>query len=174
MLKQGSQFGVKRGAYNVKTHGEARRTGRTRLYQEWQNMRSRCRLSPDNPSYEAYKHVTCCPEWERFESFKKWALANGYTDTLWLDRKNNLLGYTPKNCRWVTEQVSIENRIWSPKRKRQIDAARQKQLVSVLCMDTGNRFESVHAAARDYGCDASNIVRAIKTGYRTAGVKWSY
>jgi hypothetical protein len=174
MHKQGGQLGVKRGVYNVTTHGEARRSGRTRLYQEWQNMWSRCRLSPDNPSYEAYKHVTCCPEWEQYVVFKVWALANGYAETLWLDRKNNALGYTPKNCRWVTEQVSIENRVWTPKRKSQIDNAREKQKVSVVCVGTGTRFLSVHDAAREYGCDASNIIRAIKTGQRTAGVKWSY
>jgi hypothetical protein len=93
-------------------------------------MRSRCRLPIDNPSYEAYKHVTCCPEWAQYAVFKIWALANGYADNLWLDRENNAFGYSPKNCRWVMEQVSVENRVWTPKRKSQIDAAREKQKVS--------------------------------------------
>src|SRR5437762_1628241 len=45
----------------VVRHGEHR----TKLYQAWKNMRRRCCLPPSHESYESYKHVTCCSEWDK-------------------------------------------------------------------------------------------------------------
>ncbi len=42
--------------------------------------------------------------------FFKWAEENGYGEGLQLDRKKGHLGYSPGNCRWVTQLVNRNNR----------------------------------------------------------------
>ena len=83
-----------------------------RLYRIYYGMMSRC----FNPKYEAYKHygfrgITVCDEWNgHFYDFEQWALANGYEDSLTLDRIDNDGNYAPNNCRWVTMKVQSNNR----------------------------------------------------------------
>ncbi|NMA36993.1 MAG: hypothetical protein GX942_01670, partial [Papillibacter sp.] len=49
-------------------------------------------------------------EWQTFEPFYEWAIENGYTDALTIDRKNNDNGYSPDNCQWVSVKKQSENR----------------------------------------------------------------
>lgn len=167
---------TQRGPYNVNSHGEARRFGRSHLYMAWQNMKARCRIKedPSHKNYEAYKHVTLCEAWQTYEPFKRWSLASGYAPALWLDRKSNSRGYSPSNCRWVTLTESVRNRPWTPKRQKQIDAARAKQLVPVIRSTDGKRFRSLHDAARICKTNPSNIRRAIATSGTAGGAQWSY
>lgn len=82
----------------------------TRLYRIWKNMRQRC-SNPNCPAYPAYggRGITVCKEWDDYITFKGWALQNGYSEALTLDRKNNDLGYSPENCRWATVKQQSNN-----------------------------------------------------------------
>lgn len=40
----------------------------------------------------------------------EWALANGYTETNTIDRIDNLKGYEPSNCRFVSYSAQSANR----------------------------------------------------------------
>jgi hypothetical protein len=71
-----------------------------------------------NPNCKAFKKygdvgITVCDEWlgeNGFENFKNWALKNGYTDALTLDRYPNQNGnYEPNNCRWATAKEQTNN-----------------------------------------------------------------
>jgi hypothetical protein len=42
--------------------------------------------------------------------FLGWALENGYSDTLTIDRIDNSRGYEPSNCRWLTLVQQNSNR----------------------------------------------------------------
>ena len=82
-----------------------------RLLSIWKNMNTRCK----NPNYEKYhkyggKGITICKEWEDFQKFRFWALSNGYTNELTLDRINVNGNYEPSNCRFVTSSLQAFNK----------------------------------------------------------------
>ena len=84
----------------------------TRIYAIWSGIKSRCN-NIHNARYMSYggRGITICKEWnESFESFYKWALANGYNESLTIDRINNGGNYEPNNCRWTTNKEQSNNR----------------------------------------------------------------
>ena len=89
------------------THGGSS----TRLYRTWISMKSRC----GNENSPAYKHyggrgITVCGEWESdFRVFRRWAQESGYHDNLTIDRINNDIGYSSRNCRWATMDIQNQN-----------------------------------------------------------------
>ena len=80
---------------------------KTRLYREWRGMFSRC--IDKNKNY-LKNGITVCKEWAAFESFRDWALANGYKDNLTIERKNVYGNYEPDNCCWETMKKQQANR----------------------------------------------------------------
>jgi len=73
-------------------------------------MKDRCKNHRRDGKNRHYfgKGIKVCDEWsESYESFRDWALQNGYQDNLTLDRKDGSKDYCPENCRWadwVTQQ----------------------------------------------------------------------
>ena len=74
-----------------------------RLKNIYTSMYDRC-YNPNNKSYKNYgaKGIKICEEWLTGANFEKWSLANGYKDSLTIDRINPNKDYCPKNCRWIT------------------------------------------------------------------------
>lgn len=84
----------------------------TRIYRIWAAMISRCE-NPNNNRYYVYglKGISVCDEWRNdFMQFYNWAIVNGYSDDLSIDRIDNDKGYCPSNCRWATIKVQMNNR----------------------------------------------------------------
>ena len=92
----------------VKKHGKRYE----RIYNTYCCMKARC-YNENNPSYKYYgaKGVTICDEWQNdFMSFYNWAMDNGYTEELTIDRINPFGNYEPSNCRWITIQEQACNK----------------------------------------------------------------
>lgn len=83
---------------------------RTRLYCIWQGMKQRCLGQGKGSKYYADKGVKYCKNWEHFESFKDWAIVNGYSENLTLDRIDPNGDYEPNNCRWETVKEQNRNK----------------------------------------------------------------
>jgi hypothetical protein len=102
---------AKERTHNVhiaETHGDSK----SRLYITWRNMRVRC-FYPKDKRYSEYggRGITVCDEWKNsFEAFRDWAIANGYSDDLTIDRINVNGNYCPENCRFITRAENNKNR----------------------------------------------------------------
>lgn len=104
----------------------------TRLYKIYHGMLNRCYL-PSMTSYESYggRGITVCQNWrDSFENFQQWALSNGYTDTLSIERKDVDAPYEPGNCTWIPINEQQRN-------KRKITNTTSKYLGVSLCKQTG-------------------------------------
>lgn len=82
-----------------------------RIYKIWSDIKTRC-YNKNNKEYKWYgeRNIKMCDEWEKdFMLFYNWAIQNGYTEELTIDRINVNGDYEPNNCRWVDKLVQANN-----------------------------------------------------------------
>ena len=85
----------------------------TRLYNIWSGLKGRCN-NPNDPRYDRYggRGISVCEEWNKsFQSFYDWAISNGYSEDLTIDRIDNDGNYEPANCKWSTNKQQCNNRV---------------------------------------------------------------
>ncbi len=92
-------------------HGMSRRRKYHPVYRIWQAILQRCE-NPDHNQYKNYggRGIKVCDEWHDAVIFINWALTHGWQEGLSIDRIDNDKGYSPDNCRWVTQKEQQRNR----------------------------------------------------------------
>ena len=91
------------GKYNYKNQ--------KRQYTIYYGMKARC-YKKSSRKYKDYgaRGIIICDEWlNSFDAFCEWALSNGYSENLSIDRINNNGNYEPSNCRWATSIIQGKN-----------------------------------------------------------------
>lgn len=149
----GCLFLERRGAGN-RTHGETH----TRLYTIWKGMRHRC-YSKSRREYPSYggRGIMVCPEWrDDFLAFRDWAMANGYDDTLSIDRIDNDGNYEPANCRWADTKQQNNNR----RSNRPITYSGQTMTITEWSEQTGIPF---HVLSQRLGRMGWSVEKALTT-----------
>ena len=116
--------------FNHKTHGKRN----TRLYSIWRNMLNRCECK-SHTEYFRYggRGIKLCDEWKDFNNFYNWAITNGYTDKLSIERKDVNGNYEPSNCRWATAREQSRN----TRRNRILEYNGKKQCIADWEEETG-------------------------------------
>lgn len=104
----------------------------------WESMKQRC-TDPKAANFSKYggKGVKVCKRWNNFANFIKdmGKRPEGWT----LERKDNTVGYTPKNCMWAPHWHQIRNRshavkvVWGNTEVFLIDVCRREN-VSYKCL----------------------------------------
>lgn len=82
-------------------HGLSSRSGRSKIYTSWANMKQRC-LNEGRPDSEWYhgKGIFVCDEWLDFEGFFD-DMGESYFDGASIERVSNDDGYHKGNCKWI-------------------------------------------------------------------------
>jgi len=131
---------------------------KTRLYRIWFGIKKRCG-SVKNTVYIYYggRGISVCSEWgDNFINFREWALQNGYSDDLSIDRINNDGDYEPSNCRWATRATQARNTTKLSNRNtsgyRGVSKNHKKWAARISIDDT-----SVYLGSFDYPWTASYI-----------------
>ena len=141
------------------THGESggrggSRGGRSLTYVSWYKMLNRVRGATGNErEAERYVPLGVAPRWLKYENF----LADmgprppGHS----IDRIDNEVGYSPKNCRWATRSQQNRNRrpqkqVVSGVMGVALDRARGRWYVRIYVDGKGHflgRFDTIEEAA---------------------------
>lgn len=120
---------------------------KNRLWRIWRGMCSRGQVT-DPRVLEIYQGVgTRDPSWSDFATFRDWAIAQGYTDDLTLDRINNERGYWPDNCRWL----SI--------------AAQQRNKTNNVVIEVAGELMIMIEAQERFGVNTATIRKRIAAGW---------
>jgi hypothetical protein len=122
--------------------GVTNKSPQERLYIIWNCMKQRCR--PNSKKYRKNyfdRGIAVCPEWlNNFNAFYEWAVSNGYSPTLSIDRINNNKGYSPDNCRWATSKQQMNNVRYNVFLTAQGETHTLAEWSDILCVPYGTLY----------------------------------
>ncbi len=83
---------------------------KTKIYRVWCGIISRTNYKGDT-NYKRYggRGLSVCDKWRKFSGFYE-DMGSGYVEGLEIDRVDNGLGYSRKNCRWATRKDQANNK----------------------------------------------------------------
>ena len=134
-------------------HGKSR----TRLYNIWCGMKSRC-CDVNCASFPKYggRGIKICDEWfSDFIAFHDWALKNGYSSNLTIDRIDVNGDYSPENCRWETPKNQSNN----TRRTILISYLGETMSIKNLSEQLGINYHRLYKAIQIYQMDIDDAIK---------------
>jgi hypothetical protein len=124
-------------------------------------MHERCELQ-SHIHFKDYggRGIVVCDEWKDYLAFRDWALANGYDDSLSLDRIDVNGDYCPENCRWVTAKEQALNR----RNTVYVDFRGERVPLAKLAEDYGVDKDLVYSRVVVNGWDVERALTFPKKG----------
>lgn len=118
---------------------------KTRIYHIWINMKRRC---VSTNKYYGGRGIKICDEWlSDFMNFYNWAMANGYSDKLTIDRIDVNGNYEPSNCRWITMKKQSNN----TRKNCIIEYNNEKHTISEWSDILGIKYSTFYNRVKRYG-----------------------
>lgn len=97
---------------NISNPHITHRMSQNRIYRIYIAIKQRC-YNSKHKEYKNYgeRGIVLCEEWlNDFMNFYNWAVDNGYSDTLSIDRKDVNGIYEPDNCKWSNDKEQSNNK----------------------------------------------------------------
>lgn len=119
----------------------------------FRKMKQRC-YTPSDKDYFWYgaRGIHICREWlDNPSTFEVWALANGYSDNLTIDRIDRNKDYCPENCRWVSLEDNA--RYKSTTRMIEVEGTVMSGREWALALGLGPNM--INNIARKYGVEST-------------------
>lgn len=138
------------------THGMSK----SRLYSVWNAMKSRCR-NPNAVDYNRYggRGISVCDDWYySFLHFYQWAIENGYSDDMSIERIDNDGDYCPENCRWATRKEQCRNRSSNAR----FEYNGESRILTEWCEIFGIEYKLAHNRIYKLGWDFEKAVKTPK------------
>lgn len=158
-------FSAERIGNLSRTHGKSD----TRLYDIWSGIKQRC-YNSNRKSYSDYgkRGILMCDEWKNdFMIFYKWALENGYTENMSIDRIDVNGNYEPSNCRWVTDEEQRLNK----RNTIYVEVFGEKKTLFSLCQLLGIDYKKAHSRyKRNKNIFSDEEMKVIEQKIKNGGI----
>lgn len=128
------------------------------LWRRWHGIKRRC-LNTCDKRYHQYggRGIKVCDEWlESFDNFADWALSNGYSEELTIERIDVNGDYCPENCKWIT----LKEQSFNKRDTKWVDYKGEHIQLIKLCEREELCYDTVHDRIYRRGW---SIERAIET-----------
>ena len=121
----------------------------TPLHNRYVGIMGRC-YQEGAINYDRYggRGIKVCKEWQNFDNFARWAIDSGFSTELQIDRIDNDKGYSPENCRWITQHENARNKS---------DNIHDRQQIESIIRDYTMTPMTSKQIAEKYGDSAGNI-----------------
>lgn len=143
---------------------------KTRIYSIFQGMYQRC-YDKNNKHFKDYgaRGINICDEWlSGFKNFYDWAMNNGYTDQLSIDRIDNNKGYSPNNCRWVTSATQVRN----TRRNIIVNIDGERKTVAEWAAKLGVSPYTIYSKIKRKGIDPAKVIGSYSARFDSMQIKY--
>lgn len=132
----------------------------TKLYQVWFKIKERCN-NKNNKDYRYYGElgIHIYDEWNNsFESFRDWAINNGYEDGLTIERTDVYSDYTPSNCCWIP----LKEQKYNKRNSIYVNYKNEKINLLKYCDDNNLNYYTIKNRIFKYGWDVEKAIELKK------------
>jgi hypothetical protein len=153
------------GVHFMTIESGAHPTGsKVRLFRIWRGMWARCKPTNGEYNYDRRRYggrgIEVCEAWADYQVFATWAHANGYADTLSIDRRDNDGNYGPENCWWADATAQARNTsrtVWVEHRGARVS-------LTVAAPELGIGYRQLYNRIRHKGMTLAEAVADIESG----------